>query len=285
MSFQNPSYPGGSQGLGALSADKEPDEDKAKKKVTKRVVNKQIAIAAVFALVLAGIVGVLVLGSGNGTWVAVAKAPINAGTAISGDQVGAVSTSAGSLVPNSFTGGSSEEAVAVATQALSNNPRSRENIQMNQQLSTDQFGPDKLLAEGLTPDERLVSTSATVGNAVAGNITAGDLVDVIGTVGGVTGVIASRVPVVSATVSQDKFDAIAGKQTSSDKDVDPHTLLPGKPVPGIYVLRVPSAAALKIVAATEDGAINLLWQGQDSTAIPPTALTGKQAVCEGSTTC
>lgn len=286
MSFNNPGFSSNGGNLGALSTDPEPDNDK-EKKVTRKVVNKQIIIAGVFAIVVALAAGMLLLGSSGGTWTVVAKQPINAGTQVTNAQVAAISVPPDQVVTGALTGSNADDAMAKATEFFNSGARTKQEIVTNQQLSTDQFGAGQLLATDLAPNERLVSTSAVVANAVAGNISAGDFVDVIGTVDGVTGVIASHVPVVAATVSQDKFDAIAGKQADSAKDVDPDTLLPGKPVPGIYVLRTSSADAIKIVAASETGKINLLWQGPNGAAIAAgeSVITGRTAVCGTGATC
>jgi len=278
MTYNTTGFPTGTTApasdLGALGVD-DGKSGKKEKKTTKRLVDRQILIAAGFALIVL-IGGFFVVTSMNsGTYVVVAKQPINAGTVLTPDLVQAIKLPPDAIVDGAITSNSADGAVQTATQDFSGgNIITNQLIPQNGQLSTNTFGPGLALATQLPAGERLVSTSAKVANSVAGKLKPGDRVDVVATVDGTTGIIARNVPVVAYTASESQINQAANQQSGSDKNKSPDSLLPGEPIPGIYVLQVPTADAIKIVAARETGDINLLYLGPNATDAPAGSYQG-----------
>lgn len=274
MSYTNPGYttttPPASD-LGAL-AEGDPGKDKKKKekKTTKGVVDRQILIAGLFALLVAAAAVLIYTSATKGTYAVIAKNPINAGTVLNVDMVTAVKTPDDLLVSGAITGNSEQDALTKAKDTFTGQAVTNQIIPQNGQLSTSTFGPGLALSTQLPAGQRLVSVAAKVSRAAGGKLKPGDKVDVVATVDGRTGVIARNATIVSYTVSQDQFDQAANQQSGSDKNAKPDNLLPGEPIPGIYVLAVPTAEAVKVNAARETGEVNLLYLGPNADPAPAT---------------
>ena len=282
MSFTQPGYPSGPGSLGALSdtPEEEGKEPKKDKKVTSRIVNRQVVIAAVFALLVVAAGAFLMLGTASSSYVAVASTDIAAGSKVTPDKVSAVAVAKDEVVPGAFVAKSKDAAISDATKALSGGSRTNQTILKNAQISVAMLGASKPLAEDLAPNERLMSVKAAVSRSVAAQITPGDKVDVIGTVDGTTKVLAHNVPVIATLISEDK---LSSQETNTDDATagDPSKLVTVATVPGLFVLRVDMAQMLPIVAAGETGNITLVWNPPDAASPPSAPVSGTQAVQVG----
>lgn len=285
-----PGMPGGPgmPGTPLPPAEKEPrkrgrgknKDAKPGKTPSKRLASRQFVFAAVFALAVGGGVAYTASSGGStGTWVAVAGGPIATNSVIDDNLITAREVSTEQLQPGAVVGASQGEAVTKAAEALKG-VRSQYPITANQQLIPDQFGLVVNLGTPLAQDERLVSFRATVAASVAGSVKPGDRVDVFASAGEVAGPIAMNVPVVSVTVSEDRYNSVADQQ-AGDKNARPQDLLPGDPVPGTYVVRVKADQVGKLVAADGGGKIYLAYRDPEASdvTVPPT--TVKEAICEG----
>lgn len=277
------------QNLGALSADSsqsKADKRKGGKKPTKRVVNRQILIAAGFAIVIAVAALLLLAPKSSGTYVIEASRDIPALSPISVEMVKAVSVPQDSIVADAIQAADATEALALATEQFKTNPRVKYPIKTNQQITASDFGADLALDAPLTNGERLISISASVANGVAGQLTAGDSVDIIGTVDDasnvkVTGLLASNVPIVSVTVAENQIEQAGSKQTQGTGATTAAEALPANPIaPGIYVLRVSAEDATNIAAVQAGGKLTLLYRNSDSQDLKPELLSGVQALCK-----
>lgn len=266
-------------------------DDSAGKKVTKRVIDKQMKLALLFTVIGSLVVGAVLYGSAAPkSFVVVAKAPISAGTAIDpAGQLEAIATPEEFILPGSFKGNSAKAALEIA-KAEVEGKRAQYPLAAKQQVGKDQFNVEIALAEPLKNEERLVSVEASVSKAVAGSVVPGDTVDVFASAEGassgkVTGLVLSNVPVVSVTVSENQFQAVSEQQTGDAKDKKPQTLLPSTPVPGIYVLRVTAADAAKLVATDFGADLSLVYRPKGATALTPGGpLTAAGVICEADPT-
>lgn len=276
--------------LGALTPPEDKkakkSKDKAAKKTTKRVVNRQIVIAGAFA-VLVGL-GVLyfVTKPEPGQYVVRATEDIAAMTPMSVELVEAVRLPDDAIEPSALSAANATEALAKAEEAFAGSPRAKFLINAKQQISLDDFGADLALDTPLVDGERLLSISATVANGVAGQLKPGDIVDILGTAptntgGPVTGTVASNIPIVSVTVPEDQYRKAATQQQSGDTEQTEKTsLLPADPIsPGIYLVRVPADVAVGLVALENSGTLTLIYRGAESSDLEPATLTAVEAIC------
>lgn len=286
--YQNPGAPYGAPqspagptppAMGGRSEKKKKTKGEAKP-VTKRVVNAQVKLALVFAVLAGLIASYLLLGLGNpGTYVVVAKSPLAAGEVVDAAQLKAVPMAEDLIIDGSFQG-TSEKAALELAKAEIEGKRAQYPLGANQQVVKDQFNVEIALAEPLKAGERLVSIQATVANAVAGSIVPGDRVDVLASTKEVSGVVLSDVPVVSVTVSENQFQAVADQQTGDAKDAKPQSLLPSTPVPGIYVVRVAAEDAARLVAADAGADMTLVYRPKDASGLTPSKpLTAAGVIC------
>lgn len=236
--------------------------DKPEKVPTKRVISRQFTIAGIFALVVGGGAFFVLTDSGDQTYVVRATSEIAAGSAVSGGMLEAALLPQVAVEDGALTGATAEEALKKAQDEL-DGLVTQFPVPAKSQLQVAEFGLQANLGEALAPTERLVSINATVGTSVAGGLSAGDRVDIIGAVDGWTRVVAYNVPITSITVSEDLYNNVADQQTA-DKDVRPEEALPGDPVPGIYVVRVPADLAPTLLNWNTSGTLHLAYRGVDS---------------------
>lgn len=239
---------------------------KDEKPPTKRLINRQIGIAAIFALLAGLVVAYLVTAESDTVFVVRTQSDITAGTSLSGSLLEAAELPAEAVEPNTYTAASAQEALDAALDDLDGTV-TQFPLPAKAQIRSDQFGLQANLGQELDPTERLVSIQASVGTSVAGALSPGDRVDIIGATDGWTRVVAYDVPIVSITVSEDRYNSVADRQ-STDKDVNPDELLPGNPVPGIYVLRLPAELVPSVVNWNESATLYLIYRGADAVTVP-----------------
>lgn len=298
MSYSNNDGLGG-QNLGALSADGGQSKDAKRKsgnKPTKRVVNRQLLLAALLAIIAA--VGVLlyVTASGpEGAYVVTTKTEVGALQPVTASNLSTVFVPKELIVTGAFQGANAEEAMATVKSLVDGGMRTKYPLKLNQQLSESDFGADLALDAPLKDGERLLSISASVVNGVAGQLTAGDTVDIFGTAatgggnGDVTGLLASNVPVVSVTVDEAQFAAAGSKQAKATDTVTASEVLPANPIaPGIYVIRVSAKDAANIATVQQSGKLYMAYRTPDSPNLDPSVQSAEQALCSvnpGATAC
>lgn len=268
---------GSAGGVKGGRQDKAPGEAKSGKKgtkpPTKRIMSRQVIIALVFALVASGVVLKVLGDTTDGQYVVRASADIAANTPVSGSLLEAAKLDKDAIEPNAFVGDSAEEALENALEELQG-VVTQYPLASKSQLRADQFGLQATLGADLLPTERLVSIRASVGTAVAGGLVVGDRVDVIGATDGLTRTVAYNVPIMSITVSEERYDSVADQQ-STDKDITAGELLPGNPVPGIYVVKVPADLVPSLLNWNESATLYLSYrpaQGAD-VVVPDNHLT------------
>jgi Flp pilus assembly protein CpaB len=235
-----------------------------------RHTKKVLSVNRIFAILLAFIALVLILASLNPpaaatTYVVRSTSAIPALSIVSIDNLEAVALPDDAIEPGAITGATEEEALANAS-VLIDNSRTRSSIPAGRQVHPDDFTGDALIEGGLEPDQRLVSVSANVNSAVGGNIKAGDHVDVIGIVTVentlVANVIASDLEVVSVLPSESEFQSAAQQQvTGGDTNKSPSELLPGNPIPGIYVVKATVEQSIILGMANQEATLYLSLRG------------------------
>lgn len=228
------------------------------KPVTKRLFSRQVIFAVVFALIAALAVLQFLKGADDNRFVVRATADIAAGTAVSGVLLEAAELPADAIEPNTFSADTAEEALAAALEEVTG-VVTQYPLSAKAQIRSDQFGLQATLGAELTATERLVSVRASVGTSVAGGLVVGDRVDIIGAADGVTRVVAYNVPIMSITVSEERYDSVADQQ-SADKDVSAGEVLPGNPVPGIYVVKVPAEIVPALLNWNESAVLYMAYR-------------------------
>lgn len=291
MSFSQPTPPssfggnfGGPPQDLAVEEPVKPDKKRRKSSgstaAQKQIGGKQLKIALALAGVAA--LGAVSLFSSAGEpveYVAVAKDSANVGTVLVpgthlvADQVPVDSAQEGAFVADT------EEALTKLLAQDVDGAKLRFPLNKGQVLSKDALSVEKGLAANLGPDEALLSISASVGNAVAGQIGAGDKVDILATAGDVSGVVLNNVEVVSYTVSESQYQSVASQQTGENKGTRASDLLPGAPVPGIYVVRIPASSVPTLTAVNAGGSLTLVYRGENAKKMDTVALTAAEAIC------
>jgi Flp pilus assembly protein CpaB len=172
-------------------------------------------------------------------------------------------------VPEGAITGSSEEDVlseANLDGKVAQYPIAKGRVLLNSDLTTE----TAKLEEPLGPNERLVSVPAQYAYAVAGNLRAGDRVDVYG-LGPVNGstlaqLIVSGAEVAGVALGEDQIGSIVSRQVSDaeeGKDTSPTEALPGDPIPGVYTLRVDASIAARLALLADEGKLYLTYRGAE----------------------
>lgn len=177
-----------------------------------------------------------------------------------------------------FAAETPQGAVEVALENLAGF-RTQYPIRSGERLHLDDFSAEAATVDRpLQPDERLVSVQASVARAASGMLRAGDRIDVLGLGDGVAGVIATNVEIVSVTLSESRYEA-AVSGTSDDPDVTRDELLPGDPVPGMYLLRADAALAQRLVAVDRFGELVFLYRPAEANSMEPVIYDYLEVIC------
>jgi Flp pilus assembly protein CpaB len=261
---------------------KTPKIGKDGKPVTKKVVNRQFAVAGLFAILVAGVGVYLAEGAHpSNTFVIRAAAPIAAGTTVDPSMLQAAALPADAIEPGTIQASSAAAALAAAAKSLSGIVTEYP-IAMDAQIHPDQFGIQANLGQPLAPTERLLSVSAAVSDSVSGALKPGDHVDILGVSGSGSMLLDSDVTIVAISPSEDQYQAIAGQQTGAGKNTVPQDLLPGDPVPGIYTLRLPDAKTTQLIDWATNAKLELIYRAANATdagAPAPDCLAAAGTAC------
>lgn len=250
--------------------------------VTKKVVDRQKRFALLFALLAVIVGGLVYYGStAPGQFVVVAKTDVPAGAEVGVNQLEAVTIPEANLVKDAIVADTEQEALDKAVDEFTG-LSAQYPLKKGAQVTPDAFNVEISLGEPLAPQERLVSIDAPIANSVAAQIKAGDRVDVVASTGEVAGVIAANVSVVSVTISESQYESIASSQTGDTKDSNPDELLPGTPVPGIYVIRTDADTAEKLLVSSMNADLGLIYRPSsgEATSGAGNAYTALGIICE-----
>lgn len=159
-------------------------------------------------------------------------------------------------------------------------------IAAGQQIRPDYFSNTQIkLDEELLPNERLMSIRASVAASAAGTIRPGDRVDIIAsTTQGdpISNVVAVNVPVVAVRSSERTLEAAAAQQSGEGKDLKPQEILPGAPIPGVYVIKVDADRVPALAAVDAGASLYLAYRGTDATDPEITGPVGvTEVICQG----
>lgn len=273
-----PSYPqqqpGGPFGGGPGGFDAPPTPKQAKavdRKPTKRLLSTQKRTTLLFAAAVAVLLLFLQLGAKEPTvYVARASQQISPLTGVAPGNVTAVPVPRELVEDGAITGEGPEETLEKALEELEGQ-KARTVVLPGQQLRKDQFGAMLELNPPLAKNERLVSVRANVGASVAGTLRSGDRVDFLAVNEGIGTFIGENVELVSATVSESILNSAAQNQQPSGGEGEGQPtrredLLPGDPIPGTYVVRLPVEQAARFALADQSTQLYLLLRNPDPAA-------------------
>lgn len=281
-------FPTSYNGQGFSNAGEKPKKEKKEKKTTKKVVGLNKKLALLFASIAALFAMFITTSQGSSEYVARVKSPVSSFESVSISNVEIVKVSKNSIEPDTISGTSKEKVQADASKLIQSN-RTNTNLNAGQQLRASFFSTRIQTATPLLADERLISISARPSTSVVGTIRAGDHVDVYATIGGgVAGLVAPNVEVVSVSISADQLDNVSQQQLT-DKSKKLSELVPYYPVPGTYVLRVKSSDVNKFIAVDSGAKVYLVLRGVDAVDSPQSSIDAIGAICSTeervSTTC
>ena len=281
-------FPNNYSGQGYNSAGENPKRDKKEKKTTKKVVGLNKKLALVFAAVAAIFAMFITTSQGSTEYVARVINPVSSFESVSFSNVEVVKVSKNSVEPGSISGASAEK-VKVETTKLIKDNRTNTNLYAGQQLRSSFFSARIQPSTPLMADERLISIGARPSSSVVGTIKAGDKVDIYASVsGGVAGLVATNIEVVSVSISSDQLDNVSQQQLS-DKSKKLSELVPSYPVPGTYVLRVKVKDVNKFIAVDSGAKVYLVLRGIDAVDSAQSVIDPIGAICSTeqalSTTC
>lgn len=221
--------------------------------------------------------------SGGDTYVLRAKRAIPAMGELSADMFEAVAVEEGDLVEGAVTGDSEKDALegAELEGRVAQYP-----ISKGAQLTEAMFTVEAQLSADLDPQQRLVSIDAEVSTAVAGALRPGDHVDIwaASPQQNLAQLVITDVEIAAIQIPEDQFSALYQQQVSSAGDGDdksPTEVLPTKPIPGMYTLKLNQSliGRLAILDADRDVSLYLVYRGQDAESIAPTPIDMGTAFC------
>jgi Flp pilus assembly protein CpaB len=251
------------------------------KAVTKRLLNSQKIMALLLAVLVAGLVFVATTSSTKETYVVRVNDEIQALSAITPNQIEAVSMPDYAIEPGAISAPTAKEALDAALELIKNG-RMRQFTPSGRQLRTADISPEGQLREPLAADERLVSIEASVASAIGGQLQAGDRVDIVALAsistagdeqnladfeqreGRIARQILSDVEIVNVLPGAQAFDSAAQQQTGPDSGRTPGEILPANPVPGIYVLRVTYDEAVVLGLVNGEADLFLTLRGAEA---------------------
>jgi Flp pilus assembly protein CpaB len=247
-----------------------------RKAPTRRVIGVQRTLAVVLAVAAIAMFALVGLGQdADDAFVLRAAVSVAELNEISPDMIEVVPISSRFVEEGSL---SSSDRAALEVQAASLTGQiARYPIARGQQLRPGMFsGPTGELV-ALGPDERLVSISASLANAVAGSLRPGDRVDLIAVERreGIAGVVAVDVEIVAVRLDADQLYNLSGVQIGpGGREIRPDQLQPAEPIPGMYTLRVPAELMPLIAVSAAQGELHLFYRGPGATelALPSVSL-------------
>lgn len=226
-----------------------------------------------------GILAIIVTSSpGDKTYVVRAKDAVAPLITLDAAQFEVSAVDSSAVEPDVVQGGSEKEAQAALEAAVAGKWFAYP-VGAGQQIRTTMLADSGMLAAPLGEDERLVSITVSVANAVAGSVRAGNLVDIyVSDQDGFTGVLGQGVEIVAVSLQPEQFES-AAKQQFDEPGKSLSDFIPAQPVDGTYVLRVSAAEVAKYVAADAAGKITMSLHGKDSASFTSAPVDLRQAIC------
>jgi Flp pilus assembly protein CpaB len=240
--------------------------------------------ALILALVVAALIGLLLVFSNPSpdTYVVRAMKPIPAASPVQASQIEAIPMDDAYIEQGAFTASSAKAANAKALE-YAKNQTLQYPLSARQQLTKSAFATDASLGQPLGPDERLMSVRASAAAAAAGTLQVGDSVDVVFFNGELAGMVASNVSIVAIAVGEQELSSAAGDQlTEGNKDKSAVDLLPGKPIPGTFLLRVKMHQITPIAASdgsADSGRLYLVQRGEGAQNVATVPMSVVSAIC------
>lgn len=267
---------------GKRSRRKGKEDPTGAEQVTKKVVNKNARFALLLGIVAAAVVGLLAYGStAPETYVVRVTQDLPAGQVLDASQhLEAVASTDDLAETGAFEGATADAALQVATEEI-DGLRVQYPMSAGEQVHADNFATTWATSSEMKPNERLMSISATVSDAVAGQIRAGDRVDIAASADGVAGVVFSDIEVVAVTVPEDRLEQV----TPPNEDDTTGEGTAGNPIPGIYTVRVTDQQSSRLYAVDANAELALIYRPEKvgdekgtQTEVEP--MTAKDVICE-----
>lgn len=245
---------------------------------TRRMLSTQRKLFLAFAVVVALGAVFLLTKPAPVVYVARAAADIPALTEVTESQIEAAPVSPESVEPGALSSPDASTVLKMAAEQILGK-KAFSPIFLGQQLRPQMVADGVALATPLGPDERLVSIGARAAGSVAGTIVPGDRVDIyVAAPDGLTGILAQDVEVVAVTVRPDQLDNLSSTQLAApNKTLG--DLVPSKPIPGTYIVRVADDMVAKFIAGDSGGTLYMVLRGVDASdyLTPPSDV--RLAIC------
>lgn len=242
---------------------------------TKRTARTYVLIAIAMAVITFALLLSVTGSTADTLLVARTVGPVNALAVLSETDIEVVELPVDAIQPDAFSGTSKDQ--IIEDLRLDEQPRTQYPLGEQEQLRKESLTYDTQLSVDLEPNERLVSVSSSIAASVAGSLRPGDRVDVftiLAVSGGSLGngaettlsgdgaaLIYANAEIVSISLPEDQFSNAISRQTSEEgDDLTRDELLPGNPIPGIYVLKVRVDAIPRIALAQSRGETFLAYR-------------------------
>lgn len=245
-------------------------------KVTRRVVTRQRTVTIVMALVVAAVVAFALTRPPELTYVVRTTAAVGQFSVIVPSQLEAFAVDPDLVEAGAFTGDDGKKVLADAIEEIGDG-RLQYPLSKGQQVHIEAFTNETTMPTSLAENERLISISAVASTSVAGNLRAGDRVDIIAVSesgsGSVASIVKTDVPLESVSLSGDQLASISASQAdpeSENYDKGVGELVPATPIPGTYVVRVTTDDMLKFALLDSDGTteFHLIYRGGSAVDVP-----------------
>lgn len=237
--------------------------------------------AGVVTALLFGVLAMLALSAPEETDLVVRAAEdLPAYTVVGAEQFVIVALPPAAIEEGALSGKDRDE-LSEQLETLIAESQTRELVRKDSQIHASMFSTTIDLNRPLSPGERLVSIEANITDAVNGSVSPGDRVDIVAVDrDGTASVILSDIEVIHVSLSSRQFDDIASSQTGESRGSAAGELVPARPLPGSYVLRINGADATVLLSAADQARLWILWRDPAETGFlfAPT-LTLPEALC------
>lgn len=246
----------------------------------------------ILAVVAAMVTGLILLVGGeeevDETLVMRHTAPVSALEEVRGDELEAVAIPTQLAPEGAVTADSQEHAAEIAEEL--DGRVARQDIPEGASVYDQRFTDELADAAGLEPHERLLTVEAAADRSVAGRVQTGDRVDILA-VGEMTlpaadtevtelqfgGRVARDMEVVAAEVSPDVLASAeaeiagggAGEEDTGPSSLSRGDVLPPRPIPGMYTLRVDAQQAVDLALIADNSELVVTYRPPDATDPDP----------------
>lgn len=216
------------------------------------------------------------------TYVVRVAQPIAALQTVSSSQLQTIALPKSAIEPGAITGSSSAIALRKAQQIKGSTLYP---LAVGTQLRPDEFSTITTGVGGtMTSTQRLMSITANPASAIAGALVPGDHVDILAVSTAsppLANIVATNVPIVAVSTSTANLQQAAASQSGSNLSKTPQQLLPARPIPGVYTIRVNATQAPQLALVDSQATLYLLYRAPGAVSVPVLPLGLQQAICEG----